>query len=530
MKISSNYKMILAVAVILFVLETAYGIYQAMILQTLPADSISRVANAYYVIAVKPPRLSSMGLIWNPLPSLLELPLVSVSFLWKPLVSRGIASCVITAMFSSLSAAVLLRTFFWFQVSGVYAMLFTLIYAFHPYIFYYGSNGMSESMFIFFIIYCICNLTLWFRFAKGNYIVRMAFGLAGGFLVRYEAIPFAIGLGLCVILNILFNSKEKAYWFTKDYKREKFYYLEATLTMLYTPAVYTGIIWILLCWIIEGNPFYFLNSNYSNQAQSENAVGVSTVPQLVQYVAFRAMPFLILFFAILLYRLIQRKIARYDVLCLICLVMSLLGFHTLMFWRGSSFGWLRFFCYSLPICSAWIPYECYALSNANVVKGEHETYPQQLLRQAKKKNKNAFHLSVLLLVAFVISSFLLNQVMEGRAISDYEGSTHGKEYQIANYINEKIPEKRILTDVFTTYYVALNTDHFQNLIVSSSQNFKQCVADPIGNEVDYILVPDPKLAENDAINRQYPDIYNHGADWCTESKDFGDYKLFQVTG
>ncbi|QAT49191.1 hypothetical protein EQM14_05040 [Caproiciproducens sp. NJN-50] len=208
----ADRRWIISFALLLFLAESAYGFYQGLILQVLPADAISRVANAYYVVAVQPPRLSSIGLIWNPLPSLLELPFVALAPLWKPLVSRGLVSCLVTAAFSALTAYVLLSAFLKFQISKTYALFFTFLYILHPYIFYYGSNGMSESIFFFFIIYCICNLTLWFACGSGSYLIRIAFGLAGGFLVRYETIPFAVGIGVCIILNILFNTRESSYW------------------------------------------------------------------------------------------------------------------------------------------------------------------------------------------------------------------------------------------------------------------------------------------------------------------------------
>ena len=527
----ADRRWIVSITLFLFFAESAYGFYQGLILQVLPADAISRVANAYYVVAVQPPRLSSIGLIWNPLPSLLELPLVALASLWKPIVSRGLASCLVTAAFSALSACILLSTFLKFQISKAYTLFFTLLYVLHPYIFYYGSNGMSESIFFFFIIYCICNLTLWHTYGSGSYLTKIAFGLPGGFLVRYETIPFAVGIGICIVLNILFNPGEKSFWAAGGRRFEQFRYMEGTLVMLYTPAVYTALVWVLICWIITGNPLYFFNSNYSNMAQSESAVQVSTIPELIQYVSFRAMPFLLVLFAMIAMRIIGRAVFRYDFLCLVCLVLSLLLFHILMYWTGSSFGWLRFFCYSLPVCAAFLPYESAACRDGYFRPGRagrHYAGGREKHHDRAPVSQKLF--GVLLSAALVVSVILLNNVMQGRKIPDYEGSTHDEEYRIADYINEKLPDRTILTDVFTTYNIALNVDHFQNLVVSSSMNFKACVADPVGNGVEYVLIPDPKDAPSDALNLAYPNLYEQGTDWCVEAREFSGYKLFQVTG
>ncbi|OCN00284.1 hypothetical protein A7X67_09470 [Clostridium sp. W14A] len=521
-----------AIAGFIFIAESLYGAYRGIYDQILPGDAMSRVANAYYVLFVTPPRLSSMGLIWNPLPSLLEIPLVALSTVWKPMASRAVAGDIVSAAFAALTAMILLQTFQKFRISFGYSLLITLCYALHPYIFYYGSNGMSEGMFIFFLVYCICNLTLWFTYGTGSYIIKMAFGLVGGFLIRYEAIPFAVGIGVCIILNILYNPREKPYWLVGNAKRERLHYIEGTLITLYTPAVYAGIVWILLCLAIMGNPLYFLNSGYSNTTQSAFASKVTTIQALIQYVLIRAMPFLVLFLAIVLVRAVKGTIFRYDFMCLFFLVMSLLSFHVLIYWKGSSFGWLRFFCYSFPICIAWMPYEMSAFQN------RAELQPQSLplnlgkeTENVKKQDKLLF--KILFSCSIVLSVALFNQAMSNSAIYQEEIGTYDyqQSLEIADYINDKLPDKRVLTDVFTTYNVALNVNNFQNLVVSSSPDFEKCVADPVGSEIEYLLVPDPKGVSNyDAINVAYPNLYAQGADWCREVYDFGDYKLFQVTG
>ncbi|WP_411676000.1 hypothetical protein [Caproicibacter sp.] len=531
-KILSERLWIAAVTVMIFLTEAAYGAYRGIYEQILPGDAMSRVANAYYVLFVTPPRLSSMGLIWNPLPSLLEIPLVALSTVWKPMASRAVAGDIISAAFAALTAMILLQTFQKFRISFGYSLLITLCYALHPYIFYYGSNGMSEGMFIFFLVYCICNLTLWLTYGTGSYIIKMAFGLVGGFLVRYEAIPFAVGIGICIILNILYNPREKPYWFVGNAKRERFHYIEGTLVTLYTPAVYAGMVWILLCLAITGNPLYFLNSGYSNAGQSAFASGVTTFSALTQYVLFRAMPFLVFFLAIVFVRVFRGTLFRYDFLCLFFLVMSLFSFHILMYWKGTSYGWLRYFCYSLPTCVAWVPYEMSTFQNEIVP--EPYGLPARRGRQAEQvKKKGRLLFKILLPCSLVLSVLLLNNVLKDSSIVDQEIGTHvyQENLEIADYINDKLPDKRLLTDVFTTYNVALNVNNFQNLVVSSSPDFEKCVADPVGNGIDYLLVPDPKGVSNyDAINVAYPKLYVQGADWCREVYDFGDYKLFQVTG
>ncbi len=531
-----DIRWILAISFLLFCAELAYGIYLGLVEEKLPADSISRVANAYYVFAVNPHRLSSIGFVWNPLPSWMELPVVAFAPLWKPLVSKGIASCFVTALFAALSVGYLLFTFTRFGIAKPPALVCSLLYAFHPYVFYYGANGMSEAMFMFFLIYCVCNLTLWMRDGGDPSLIRMAFGLAGGFLVRYETIPFALGLGVCIVLTILCDPGQNRFWESGgagSKKKERYYYAESSLIMLYTPLAYTILMWICVCWMITGNPLYFLNSNYSNTAQSSMAVRVGSVRELAQYVLLRATPFLTVFLAIVLVRLFQKRLLRSDFFCLLFLVMSLLVFHTLMYWHGSSFGWLRFFCYSLPVCFAWLPFELSAYEKEKEQSRSYRlrvaTAKRHYLRE-RPLSGGTRSLLVLLPVAVLASFLLLSRAMGGSSIADYDGSSHGQENEIVSYINTHLPDQVILTDVFTTYYVAVNVDHFDRLVISSDLNFQKCVADPAGNGIEYLLVPDPKKVNFDSVDNTYPDLYEHGADWCTEEMDFGGFKLFKVTG
>jgi hypothetical protein len=55
------------------------------------ADAMSRVGNAYYVLFSRDPHLPAIGFVWNPLPSLVLLPLLPFRFLAPWLVSNGIA-------------------------------------------------------------------------------------------------------------------------------------------------------------------------------------------------------------------------------------------------------------------------------------------------------------------------------------------------------------------------------------------------------------------------------------------------------
>ncbi len=502
---SDSFMMFFAV----FMIETICGIYVSYFKGILLNDAFSRTANAFYVLYVKPLRLASMGFVWNPLPSIVQLPFVELSKLWRPFVSAGISGVVMTSFSAALSAAILLRTFTEFNIKKKYSIFMCLLFVFNPFIFFYGMNGMSEGPFFAAAIYVVANETLWAKKGRPEYIVKMAFALAIAFLCRYEAIPFAAAVGIGVLINIFFNKNEKRF-VASNLKREKYFYAEGTAIVLFAPMAYAIALWIFLNWTITGNPFYFLNSVYSNTAQSQFTSSVGSITKTIQYIAQRSMPFLPPFFAIMLIRVMTKRLLRRDFFMLCALVASMIAFHFLMLIKGSSYGWLRFFSYSLPICIAWIPYEL------------SET-PKALQRMVYR----------ILCVSFIISGIFTAKALSSPviAIEEHDAVISEQYGEISDYINEQLSDDKILMmDSFMTAPIILNIKNINNLIISSSLEFNEYLENPAKYEVQYILVPDPDsgVGSLDAFNTRYPDLYKEGAEWCTLIEETESFKIFEI--
>lgn len=505
--IKKNKRIIIIFCVIVFILEASLGFYFGYFKGIILTDSFSRTANAFYVIFVKPPRFASIGLIWNPLPSVLQLPLIALSKFWRPLASSGISANIVTALFAAITCGILLNTFMTLNISNKVSVIMTSLYVFNPFIFFYGCNGMSETIFFTFLVYIICNLTLWLKKGKSKYIIKIAFALIGLFFTRYEAIPFAAAIGICLIITIWFSKRERRYYPKGDIL-ERYYYMEGSVILLYTPLVYAIFLWIIFNLVITGNPLYFLNSSYSNVSQSMFSKDFGSLLDILIYSMIRVKPFIILFVGIIFVRIIQKKLLRVDIFIICILVSSLIAFHCYMLLKGNSFGWLRFFSYALPICIAWIPYE---ISVVN-----------------KKYKIMVISIFVLCLS---VSSVLCFKALKNPDIAKEEQNLiiSQETYYIARYINERLPDKRIMMDSFLTNGIILNVNNIDNLIVSSSLDFYKCLDNPVDNKVEYILVPDTSgVGKLDAINQKYSDIYGQGADWCKEEAEFQEFKLYKV--
>jgi len=335
----------------------------------------------------------------------------------------------------------------------------------------------------------------------------LAFALVGMFFTRYEAIPFAMAVGVCVALNILCNKKEDRYWAQGNLK-ERYYYIEGSFFLLFTPMAYGVFLWILFNLVITGNPLYFLNSVYSNVSQSMFSQVNGSFVDILWYVLERTAPFIPLFLSVILMRIAQNQLRRFDLAALTVLVGALIAFHYVMLWNGSSFGWLRFFSYCLPICMAWIPYEL-------------STCKEKFLKTSK----------CVFLLALVLSMIFCTGALKNPNLAKEEQNLtiSTDSYQIADYINDHLSEDTVLMDSFLTNGIILNVEHVDHLVVSSSLRFNACVADPLHSGINYILVPDPKgVGSLDAINIAYKKLYNEGADWCELEAEFDGFKLFRV--
>lgn len=498
----------LVMFLIIFVSELIGGIYLGYFKGVLLNDAFSRTANAFYVLYVKPARLASVGFVWNPLPSILQLPFIELSKLWRPIVSCGISAAIVTSSSAAVSAVILFDVFTRFDIQKKYSVPIIFLYVLNPFIFFYGMNGMSEEIFFLFAIYTVANMTLWMKEGSPEYIIKIAFALTFAFFCRYEAVPFAAAVGFAVLINIFFGKREKIF-IPIDMKREKYYYAEGTAIVLYAPLVYGILIWIFLCWTITGNPLYFLNSTYSNMAQSQLTKPVGSFLKIAEYVAVRSVPFLPLFFGIVIARLATRRLLKSDFFMLCILVSAMIVFHFLMLVKGSSYGWLRFFSYALPICIAWVPYEMSEI---------RDTFRRAIFK--------------ILCMSLVVSSIFTAKALANPVISvEEQYAVVTREcIQVSDYINEELPDSKIMMDSFVTSAIILNVKNVDNLLVSSSVDFDEALNNPAKYGIEYILVPDPVngVGSLDSFNRTYPGLYRYGADWCTLYKEFDGYKIFKI--
>lgn len=491
----------------LFIAETAYGVYLGYFKGVLLGDAVSRTANAFYVLFCKPYRFTSMGLVWNPLPSILQLPFVALAKLWRPFVTKGIGGAVVSAMFAAWEGKTLVRTFDLLKVDRFPSLLLTLLFCLNPYVFFYGANGMSEIIFVAFAVQIVCRLSLWMRKGGASHLIAVAVGFVGMFLTRYEAIPFAIAVALAMCIQILFSQRERKYFPASD-RKEPFYYVEGSMWVTFFPLIYAVLVWIFYNWSITGNPLYFLNSGYSMSAYSDYYTSLGGLVGAVGYVWVRIWPFLIVFCGLIAVRIMAGMWLQSDSLIITVVTLGLSIFQFFMMAKGKSGGYVRYLCYPLMIAAAWIPYQLSVLKDG-------------------RRKAAAILMSVILVCNgfYFLWAFQYSSLMREDTLLMIPANSE----QVADYINSNLKNDRVLMDSYRTYDIIMNVNNVDNLVVSCSPDFEKTVKDPVKNKIDYLVVPQIGSYGNmDALNIAYPNLYWHGEKWCREEASIGEYKIYKV--
>ena len=152
-----------ALYAVLFGLYFGVGYLLTMRYSVFDPDATSRVANAGYVLESRDPHLSAIGFVWNPLPSLVEIPILQLIGWWPELRTHGMAGVVQSALFMSAAAMMVRRIALDRGVGAGWRRLAVAAFAMQPMIVAYGASGMSEAAETFAVLWCVRHLMRWMK-------------------------------------------------------------------------------------------------------------------------------------------------------------------------------------------------------------------------------------------------------------------------------------------------------------------------------------------------------------------------------
>jgi hypothetical protein len=345
LRVPSEATVVLTVALVGYLAAAAILVFGT---GSVMGDALSRVGNAYYVLFSRDPHLAAIGFVWNPLPSLLELPLLPFGAVWPPLTHEGFAANLMSV--STMALAV-------HQIRGMCAdiglrraarLTLTGLFALHPMILYYAANGMSEAPFLLFLIVAARQLTRWTMARSLGALAAAGVALGLAYLTRYEAAGAGIAAVGFVATATLFRST--------GHLRERLLWSVADASIVAAPFALSLGVWAIASWIIMGNPFETFASVYGNTSQVQIAAdyireatgqttGEAMLYQLRQVVGLEPLALVVAAIAVAL------GVTRRDARPLVPLGIfgSVLAFSAFAFLTGKSFGWLRFQIVVIPM-------------------------------------------------------------------------------------------------------------------------------------------------------------------------------------
>lgn len=476
-------------------------------------DGVSRVANGYYALASRDPHLAAIGFVWNPLPSILSLPLLCLAPLWRPLASLGLAGSIPVAIAGGVTVAVLHTALQRLGVGRWLTLALSVLYALHPYIVLAAASGTSETLMLLWLVLSTSALIRWVSHDEPMSLVMAGSALALAYLTRYEALAAAIGVGAGVALVSALRNRQK-----------RFPYILNDLIIVLLPTAYAFALWAVASKLIVDQWFAQFSSSYGNSSQvsfaSDAIAKLGTGPLgRVGYALTQASALQPLLVALLLLAAwVSIRKARLDAAVPIAVFAAVLAFQWATLAMGGSFGFLRYAVSGIPLA---------VLCGGAVLSS---------LRGSARIARAL--IVAALCVAIPSSIWVLGQPTLAReeslmSLSGRAGQ-HSMEREIAKWLDAHgLPEGSVLTDVAYSGPIVVASSDPRQFVITTDRDFAAILADPKTHGVRYVLVTKHEVSPADAVERQYPGMYASGGGIATPVKEWRDardytWRLFQL--
>lgn len=488
-------------------------------------DAPSRVANAGFALQSRHPHLSAIGFVWNPLPSIVEIPLVWLSQWWPALKHAGLAGVVQSALFMAGAAVVLRRIAIDHGVSRSWQWVAVAAFALHPMIVLHGGSGLSEAAQMFSLLWCVRHLMLWCEDSRVGDLALTGVALGVAYLARYEALPAAVGV-LVVVAAVSWVR-------STDSVRRSSTVLNVLIAMF--PFAVAFIAWAATGWIINDELFATLTSQYGNSSlvagPLTHAAGHdsgSTWPVIASRL-FGMQPLTGVAVAV---AVVVAAVHRTVVTVVpVAVFGGALVFAVAAQAGSATFGWFRYYLLAVPMVI------CVALACWHRVKR-----PSVLLLTA----------ALVVTIPFTGRLITNEDVADGHlesgfaSLVDPQGHPPAEhparrrlisERHLAQWFDAKdLPPGSVLMDSFLTWGIWLSSTDPKQFVITSDYDFTATLNRPWDFGVRYIVATNPRLNVADAVNRRYSSMWDDGAGiadlvLCADGPTRDEmFRVYRVTG
>jgi hypothetical protein len=204
-------------------------------------DAVARLSHAYFVWWNSPPKLAAVGFVWPPIATVVFLPFTLV----KPLATSLLALPLTSAFFAGVMFVFLNKTLTLLGLGLRYRIPMLLLFALNPMVAFYSANGMSEVVYLSFLVASVYFFLSWHVSRRGTRLVNAGIFFSVGILSRYEVFTWAIVLA-AVICAVLVR------------RRASRVEIEGTLISYLAPLSYGIGLWLFFNWLILNDPLFWL--------------------------------------------------------------------------------------------------------------------------------------------------------------------------------------------------------------------------------------------------------------------------------
>jgi hypothetical protein len=546
---------------------------------SIQGDALSRVNNGAVTMFSRDPHLAAVGFVWNPLPSFLAMPLLLLRPVFPVLLSKGYASNIISAAAGAAAVGVLLLILRDWGLNRWTRWGLALAFALHPLVLYSGANGMTEALYLLFLLVACRYLARWLRGRATADLIVCGLALGFGYAVRYEVLVAGAAIGGLVFLA--------RYVWSQGSVRVRCREAAVDFGIVVAPIAFVFIAWAGVSWIIVGSPFEQFTSQYGNSAQLRAMDAAGYLPASgMSAVHFGLRQMLLLNAALPVAALVPLIVGwrRRESAVLVpwAAFGSILAFELFAYARGQTASWLRYYIVAVPfviLSAATVlvdrragapgtsddPAASPSISVERRLDGMPAwwevndegpgVHRRRGSRLARLSRPPVGIVSLAVVAAAMVGlasvsaiihdhnlareeSAQLEAVFDRRGASETSIQALNKfkaERPIADYIASLHPGNGgVLIDSFYGFMITTQAADLKTYVVTSDRDFKQVLADPVTFHIKYIVVPDLAHGALDAINIQYPTMYDSGAGIATLLREFkmdddsSDWRVYQV--
>lgn len=537
--------------VVLFVVSTllylAVGMYLALVVGYVQGDSLSRVADSRAVLLSRDPHLASIGFIFTPLTALAQLPLVWLSSWFPALTSWNLTAIAVSA--PAMAGAVVQVNAFARQrrCPAWMTWVVTIAFALHPMVVYYGANGMSEALFVFFIVWAARRLARWMSTDDVHDLIVAALALGMAYLARYDALA-ASGTSTVVVMAVVWHRSRRGTAALVDGMIVAF------------PTILAFIVWSATSWLITGSLLAQVSSRYGNSSVIAQSGGGSDGG--LEAIAFSLAEITVLAPALGLVGLVAAALAarRRDPEPLVLLLpIAVLLFATTAYARGMTFPFLRFYIVAVPLvvmCAVFVAPRTGRMSTRRSglrsVERPHDTGRAGALLSTVAVLALVVGLPVSA-VSMLSPEFSREQHALHAALVPWFGdpdpelrreqeaviASFDTERRIAEYLDSlDLEPGSVILDSMQGFPIIASTRYPETFVIPSDRDFVTVLNDPAAYGVEYLLtVPAEGRGASDALNLRYPTIFDNGAGFASleaevvnSGHDRPTWRLWRVIG